>query len=618
MLTSQQCAATQYCPQQEAEMQTKTTVLYCRLSVEDGFDKESNSITNQRKLITEYAERNGFTPHICLTDDGKSGTNFDRPGWQELMAMVDADEVGTIILKSLDRMGRNYLESGMLREVFAEKGIRLIAVNDGIDTFDHEDDFTPFREIMSEYYARDTSRKIKSVVHAKGREGKPLTSTIPYGFIKDPNDKNAWLIDEDGAADVVRRIFQLTIEGVGPYQIAKIFFNEKVERPSYYLAARGRGSHQANCNLDTPYTWSGETVGNIIGKAEYAGHTVNFRTSKPSFKSKKFVYNDSSEWLIFENTHSAIVSQETWDLAQQLRQTKRRPNGTGEANPLTGLLYCYDCKSRMYNHRHLQAGKAKKAHNGKVYARTKEDAYRCSACANSKVKFAPTCTEHSISTKSVRTILLEVIRATCGYIREHEQEFLERVRESSAVKANETAKQYRKTIAKNERRLLELEKIFFSLYEDKALEKIDEAMFTQMSGKYKNERDEIAAMNDEMKAELDSFENDSIRADKFIELVRKYTRIEELTTPMINEFIERVEIHDGEWSEFDREAGTRGSRTQEVDVYLKYIGRFDLPDTRTPEQLAAEQKAERQKAKRREYNRRYIKKKTAEVRAATA
>jgi hypothetical protein len=416
----------------------------------------------------------------------------------------------------------------------------------------------------------------------------------------------------------VRRIFQLTIEGNGPYQIAKTLFNEKVERPSYYLATRGRGSHQANCNVDTPYTWSGETVGNIISKAEYAGHTVNFRTSKPSFKSKKFVYNDSSEWLIFENTHPAIVSQETWDLAQQLRQTKRRPNGTGEANPLTGLLYCYDCKSRMYNHRHLSEGKAKKAHNGKVYARAKEDAYRCSNFANSKVKFAPTCTEHSITTKAVREILLEVIRATCKFAAEYEQEFIERLRESSAVKANETAKQYRKTIAKNERRLAELEKIFFSLYEDKALGKIDETMFTQMSGKYKGEREELAAKNSELQAELDSYESDGTRADKFIELVRKYTRIEELTTPMIFEFIERVEIHDGEWSELDREAGTRGSRTQEVDVYLKYIGNFSIPDTRTPEQLAAEQKAERQKAKRREYNRRYIKKKTAEVKAATA
>ncbi|MDR1542349.1 MAG: recombinase family protein [Clostridiales bacterium] len=286
-------AATQNCPK-GTEMQTKTTILYCRLSVEDSADKESNSITNQRKLLTEYAERNGYTPYACIADDGRSGTNYDRPGWQELMAKVDADEVGTIILKSLDRMGRNYLESGVLRELFAEKGIRLIAVNDGIDTFDHEDDFVPFREIMAEYYARDTTRKIKSVVHAKGRDGKPLTSTIPYGFIKDPNDKDKWQVDSAAAA-VVRRIFQMTIDGMGPYAIAKKLYDEKVERPSYYLTKRGLGSHQSNCNFDTPYTWSGETVGNIISKAEYAGHTVNFRTTKPSFKSKKFVKNDPSE-----------------------------------------------------------------------------------------------------------------------------------------------------------------------------------------------------------------------------------------------------------------------------------------------------------------------------------
>jgi hypothetical protein len=503
----------------------------------------------------------------------------------------------------------------MLREIFAEKGIRLIAVNDGIDTFDREDDFTPFREIMAEYYARDTSRKIKSVVHAKGREGKPLTSTIPYGFVRDPNDKYKWLIDEEAAA-VVRRIYHLTIEGNGPYTIAKILWGDKVERPSYYLSKKGQGSHRSNCDLERPYTWYGQTIASLLAKPEYAGHTVNFRTSKLSFKSKKFKKNDPSEWLVFENTHPQIIDQQTWDLAQQLRKTTRRPNGeSGEANPLTGLLYCYDCGARMYNHRHLQEGKLKHAHNGKEYVRHKEDLYLCSSFASTTVKFSPTCTRHSISTKAVRGILLETIRATCGYVREHEQEFVERVRESSVVKQADTAKQYRKTINKNERRLVELDKIFYSLYEDKALGKIDEAIFTQMSGKYKAEREELAKNNDELQAELNAFNADNVRADKFVELVRKYTRFEELNTPMINEFIERVEIHEGEWSEYDEESGYRGSRSQTVDVYLKYIGRFELPDTRTPEELEAERKAEAQKVKRREYNRRWMRKKYAEVRA---
>jgi DNA invertase Pin-like site-specific DNA recombinase len=605
-------AAAHDCPK-GAEMPIKTTILYCRLSVEDGADKESNSIANQRKLLTEYAERNGFMPYECICDDGRSGTNFDRPGWQELMAKVEAGEVGTIIFKSLDRMGRNYLEAGMYRELFAEKKIRLIAVNDGIDTFEREDDFVPFREIMAEHYARDTSRKIKSVIHARGREGKPMTCTIPYGYVKDPDDKDKWAIDPE-AAEVVRRIFALAIEGKGPYAIARTLFNEKVERPSYYLSKKGIGNHRTNCDMDNPYSWCGQTITDMLAKPEYAGHTVNFRTSKLSFKSKKFTKNDPSEWAVFEDTHPAIVPQEIWDMAQKCRKTKRRANATGEANPLTGLLYCYDCKSRMYNHRHLRDGNMKKARNGKMYARKREDMYRCSGCANSKVKFAPTCTEHSISTRNVRKILLEAIRATCSYVAEYEDEFVERLRKSSAAEADETARQHRKAIEKNEQRLAELEKIIFALYEDKALGNIDGQMFQQMSKKCNAERDEIIGRNVALGAELADFEKNGVSAEKFIELVRKYTSFEELTTPMIFEFIERVEIHEGEWSELDKEAGTRGSRTQEVDVYLKYIGKYTAPKTKT----ADEQKADRQRAKRREYNRRYWKKRYAEIQEANS
>jgi hypothetical protein len=271
----------------------------------------------------------------------------------------------------------------------------------------------------------------------------------------------------------------------------------------------------------------------------------------------------------------------------------------------------------MYNHRNVSDPGTRIARNGREYKRAKGDYYRCSDFANSKVKFAPTCTEHSITTKAVREILLEVIRATCSYAADHEQEFIARLRESSAVKANETAKLHKKAIAKNERRLAELDKIFYSLYEDKALGKIDEAMFSQMSGKYKTERDELAVKNDALQIELDAYNNDGTRADKFIELVRKYTSFEELTTQMIFEFIERVEVHEGEWSELDADAGTRGSRSQEVDVYLKYIGRFDLPDTRSPEEIEAEQKHERLKAKRREYNRRYNRKRYATAATTT-
>jgi hypothetical protein len=435
-----------------------------------------------------------------------------------------------------------------------------------------------------------------------------MTSVIPYGFIKDPNDGEKWLVDSD-AAEVVRRIYALTIEGNGPYRIAKMFFDEKVERPSYYLAKRGLGNHQANCDMNTPYAWDGGTVAKIIGKPEYAGHTVNFRTTKPSFKSKKFKKNDPSEWLIFENTHEAIVPQETWNLAQTARTTTRRVNETGEANPLTGLLFCHDCGSRMYNHRYVGEMPMRTAINGKAYKQSKSDFYRCSKCATSTKKFEPTCTEHRITTSAVREILLEAIRLTAGYVREHEQEFVEQLRESSAVKANETEKLHRKTIAKNEKRIAELTKIYDALYEDKALHKIDEATFERMTGKYAGEREELDAKNAALKAELDAFESDGDRADKVIELVRKYTRFEELTTPMILEFIERVEIHEGVWSDVDPERHSRGSRTQEVDVYLKYVGKFSPPEVKTPDKLEAEKERDRLRAKCREYTHRYLNKK---------
>jgi len=313
----------------------KTTVIYARLSRDDGV---SNSITNQLDMLREYAERNGLTPYITIQDDGYSGTNFQRPGWQELIAKVEAGEVSCLLIKDSSRMARNYLQAGLYRELFREKGVRLIAVNDGVDTALGEDDFTPFREIMAEWYARDTSRKIKSVYASKGNSGKHISSMPPYGYMKDPNDKNHWLIDPEPAA-VVRRIFQMTVDGVGIYHICGALAADKIERPSYYLGSRGRGRHKNDYDRDNPYTWGDGTIANILRHPEYAGHTVNFRTSVENFKSKKIKRKPREEWVVFENTHEPIVTQEMWDLVQKLRATPRRIDHLGAPNPLTGLLF---------------------------------------------------------------------------------------------------------------------------------------------------------------------------------------------------------------------------------------------------------------------------------------
>jgi hypothetical protein len=458
------------------------------------------------------------------------------------------------------------------------------------------------------------------VLKNKGRDGKPLSTNAIYGFVKSPGDKNVWTIDEGGSADVVRRIFNLTIDGRGPYEIARILFEENVERPSYYLATRGRGSNQSDCDFDNPCAWNGRTIIEMIAKPEYAGHTVNFRTNKQSFKSKKKTMLDPSEWQIFENTHPAIVPQETWDLAQKCRETVRRTNDKGEPNPFTGLLFCYDCKRKMYFHgtqkerRYLTVTQGEKT-------RKIADYHRCSSQSLNNQKFNPACTAHRIDTLVVRGIILEVLRRTAGYVRDYEAEFVAKVREASKLKQGETVKSQKKTIAKNERRIDELDKLITGLLETLIKQLISEERFKQTTAAYEQEQGDLKAQNAMLTAELAAYESDSENADKFVQLVRRYTDFEELTNSMVHEFVERIEVHEGEYPNADVATGYRGSRTQKVDVYLKYIGNFDAPeppDTRTEEEIEAERIAEERLNKRRAANCRYARRKREEKRAAKA
>ena len=589
-------------------MNKKVNVLYARLSREDGEDGVSNSITNQFAILREYATRNNLTPYVEIQDDGYSGTNFRRPGWQELIAKIEADEVSCLILKDSSRMGRNYLQAGLFREMFREKSVRLICVNDGIDTAAGDDDFMAFREIISEWYARDTSKKVKSVFLSKAKSGKPTASMPPYGFVKDPDDKNKWLVDPEAAA-VVRRIYQMTVEGKGVHTICGILAEEKIDRPSYYLGTRGIGRHKNDYDPEHRYAWGSATISVILRQPAYTGCTVNLRTEIKNFKSKKSTKRPQSEWLVFENTHEAIIPQETWNLVQKLRETPRRIDHLGEANPLTGLLYCSDCGGKLYNHR--------KAHTEKPTHTKLTDVYCCSTYKLSNSKFNTQCSAHHISSEAVREIILDTLRKTTGYVREHEQDFVDKLRESSAVRQGETVKSYRKQIIKNEKRLAELDKIYRSLYEDKALGRIDAERFDEMSGGYDGERAELKAKIAEMQNELDAWSADNENADKFLKLVRRYTHFEELTPTILNEFVDKIIVHEGEWSEGNTGKGgrPRGARTQRVEVYLKYIGCFDVPDTRTAEQIEADriaaEKLEANRAYHREKTRKFNEKKRA-------
>ena len=330
----------------------KITALYERLSRDDDLTGDSNSIINQKKMLEDYAKANGFTNCVHFTDDGWSGGSFDRPSWKRMIEGIGKGEIAAVLVKDLSRVGRDYLQVGFYTEVmFREKGVRFVAITNGVDSDKRESsEFAPFLNIMNEWYIRDCSRKITSVLRARGMSGKHTSNHCIYGYKKDPNDKDHWIIDEE-AAEVVRRIYRMAIEGKGPYEIARILATEKVERPSYYLAQRGMGNHQSNYNAADPYTWRGGTVADILSKQEYMGHTVNFRTYKESYKDKRVKMTPKEDLVIFENTQEAIIDKETWERVQTLRKTIRRTDSIGKANPLTGLMFCADCGAKMYNHR---------------------------------------------------------------------------------------------------------------------------------------------------------------------------------------------------------------------------------------------------------------------------
>ena len=355
---------------------TKITALYSRLSMEDELSGDSMSIQNQNAFLEEYAAKNGFTNIRHFIDDGKTGVHFERNGWKQLVAGVEAGNVAACIVTDMTRFGRDHVQMGAYMEMFRKHGVRFIAVGHNIDSNIPESlEFAPFISIMSEWYSRDNSRKLKTVFRAKGRSGKRTTNKCVFGYLKDPMDKTKWIVDTE-AASVIRRIFQMTIEGNGPGEIARILRTEGVDRPGYHMTRIGVGDHQW-ANEKYKSEWSSSTVAKIIARPEYAGHTVNLRTEKEHFKDKNFRWKPKDEWLIFHNTHEAIVEQEVWDMAQKCRTVRRRTGTMGEANPLTGLVYCADCGRRMYNHRNRACRVVNKA-SGNLVNKKAVDKYCCS------------------------------------------------------------------------------------------------------------------------------------------------------------------------------------------------------------------------------------------------
>ncbi len=575
------------------QTEEKITALYERLSRDDELTGESNSIVNQKSMLEEYAKNNGFSNLVHYTDDGYSGGNFERPSWKRLISDIESGKIGCVIAKDMSRIGRDYLQTGFYTEVlFRQQGIRFIAITNGVDSNDkNSGEFAPFLNIMNEWYLRDCSRKQIAAYKARGNVGIPTTNHAIYGYKKDPSDKHHWLVDEEAAA-VVKRIFNLTIEGYGISQVATILRKDKVERPSYYMAKNGVGTVQNNVDTSQPYEWIPATVANILSKPEYMGHTVNFRSYKESYKDKKPILRPQEEWLIFENSHEAIVDKETWELAQKLRETKRcYHDRTGEANPLTGLVYCADCGEKMYNHRHKT-----KAKNGvdPITGLYPFDHYECSSYARTNMRGEISCCSHYINTKALRGIILDTIRLVSQYAIENKDDFIKKVKEASRVKELEEAKNIQKQLRRDKKRYNDLDGIIKKLYESYATGKIPEKRFEILSAEYEAEQAQLEIVIEQTETELTEYTEDKDRIDKFLELAKKYTDFSVLTTPMINEFIDKIIVYKPDKSS--------GEREQEIEIYLKFIGKFDVPlPELTEEELKKMEKVriERQKSRER-------------------
>jgi DNA invertase Pin-like site-specific DNA recombinase len=570
--------------------QIKITALYERLSREDGDNQESNSIATQKRILETYAEQNGLTPCRHFSDDGYSGKDFLRPAFREMLTEIEQGNIGTVIVKELDRFGRAYLESGLYREMFRKMGVRFISIAEGHDSDRGEDDFTPFREVINEFYLHQYSKKIKAAFRARGMAGKHTSSYPPYGYLKSPEDKNQWVVDTEAAA-IVRRIFWLTIDGKGPYQISKILEADKIEIPGAYLAKKGVGLHQRHV-FENPCHWSSSTICAILKKREYLGHTVNFKSTKDSYKDKKNHYVPESEWVIFENTHEAIIDQTTFDNVQRIRgNVKRRPDGWGYVHPLTGLVRCAGCGGKLYVHRIV---------NGKDCPQY--------VCGNyGKIPVGSKCkSAHRINAEALLSLITKTLKEIAAYAKEDVATFSKTVQESLAAKQTAEAGAQKKRLAVMKNRRAELEILFGKIYEDNALGKLSDKQFTTLAEQYERELEQIDKAIPELQSTVKRYDDGRGRATKFLELLKRYGDFHELTTPMLNEFVEKIIVH-----ERDRKGSSDTSQT--VDIHFNFIGTFTVPGAPIDPATLAAQEEERRKIEERKdrLHRNYLKRKAS-------
>ncbi len=536
----------------------RITALYERLSRDDEMQGESNSITNQKKYLEDYAVQHGFGNIQHFSDDGYSGTNLNRPAFNSLLTEIEAGRVGTVIVKDMSRFGRNYLQVGFYTEMmFPKKNVRFIAVNNGVDSANPADnDFTPFLNIMNEWYAKDTSKKIKAVFKAKMRDGKRVSGAVPYGYYRKPEDKQTLYVDE-ASASVVRRIFQLACDGMGATAIADTLSEDKILIPSAYA----RQNHPEDCqctNYHDPYTWNATTVGYILNRREYLGHTVLGKTTRDNFKTKRKRIANEDELLVFYNTHEAIIDQETYDKAQRMRKrVSPRRNSEQPAHRLSGLLYCADCGSRL-------AYINSKPKDEKIY--DSNQAFRCSRYHN---KYH-SCTGHYIKASTIEMLIYQATKRVSQYVLKDEKEFVEQLKAQYELQCEKDNTDDKKELLEAKRRMMDLDDLIKGLYENFTLGRLPERQFNRLMTEYDTEQSSLEQRISELETATERISTKAVQIDKFVRLVKKYRDFEELTTPMLNDFIEKVVIHEAE-------GGRTKDRTQQVDIYFNFIGNFVLP-----------------------------------------
>ena len=531
------------------------TALYPRLSHEDELQGESNSISNQKRILETYAKQNGFSNLRWYTDDGYSGANFQRPGFQAMLADIEAGKVGTVIVKDMSRLGRNYLQVGMYTEmIFPQKGVRFIAINDGVDSAQGENDFAPLRNIFNEWLVRDTSKKIKAVKRSKGMSGKPITSKPVYGYLMD-EDEN-FIIDEE-AAPVVRQIYSLCLAGNGPTKIARMLTEQQIPTPGTLEYRRTGSTRRYHPGYECK--WATNTVVHLLENQEYTGCLVNFKTEKPSYKLKHSIENPPEKQAVFENHHEPIIDRETWERVQELRKQRKRPNRYDEVGLFSGILFCADCGSVMYQQRY-QTDKRK------------QDCYIC----GSYKKRTADCTAHFIRTDLLTAGVLSNLRKVTSYAAKHEARFMKLLIEQNEDGDRRRNAAKKKELEAAEKRIAELSAIFKRLYEDSVTGRISDERFTELSADYEAEQKELKERAARLREELSKAQEATANAEKFMNVVRRHTTIEELTPTLLREFVEKIVVHESVALDGKR----RGKlRRQEIEIYYSFVGKVELPDT---------------------------------------